>query len=148
MFKPSPKAADNVLARKALEEIERIEREAQHRKLEQVDSLIKAREAITERIRELEHQLVQLNATIAKVTGKAAPAERRQRRDLSEDRERVARWMTGRSGQKFGAGDLVREFPELDGTPISIFLKPLIEDGKIKTDASEGIRRMKYYVEG
>ena len=59
-----------------------------------------------------------------------------------------ARWLEGRRGQKFGAGELVREFPELDGTPISIFLKPLVESGKVRTDTSEGIRRTKYFVEG
>jgi hypothetical protein len=140
------KAPDNALARKALEEIQRIDREAQQKKEAQMESLRAARTAIEERIEELSSQLKQIDAAVAKVTGKAPVEAKRQRRDLSGDRERVARWMTGRAGQRFGAGDLVREFPELDGTPISIFLKPLVESGKIKTDASEGVRRTKYYV--
>jgi hypothetical protein len=74
------------------------------------------------------------------------PKERRERRNLEEVRERVGRWMEGRKGQKFMAGDLVREFPELDGVAVSIFMKPLVEAGKVKTDTSEGNRRMKYFV--
>ena len=54
--------------------------------------------------------------------------------------------MAGRKGQKFAAGDLVREFPELEGVVISIFLKPLITAGHVQTDTSEGIRRTKYFV--
>ena len=53
--------------------------------------------------------------------------------------------MEGRRGQKFGAGDLLREFPELDGVQIGSFLKSLIDAGQIKTDVTEGIRRTKYY---
>jgi hypothetical protein len=140
------KAPDNALARKALEEIERIDREAQQKKESQFESLRAARAAIEERIAELNGQLKQIDDAMAHITGKASQSAKRQRRDLTADRERVARWMSGRAGQKFGAGDLVREFPELEGTPISIFLKPLVEAGKIKSDASEGVRRMKYYV--
>jgi hypothetical protein len=140
------KAPDNALARKAVEEIQRIDREAQQKKEAQMESLRAARTAIEERIEELNDQLIQIDAAVARITGKAPVEAKRQRRDLSGDRERVARWMTGRAGQRFGAGDLVREFPELGGTPISIFLKPLVKSGKIKTDASEGVRRTKYYV--
>ena len=139
---------DNAIAKKALETIDLIEQEAQQKKMAQLESLQTAKAAIHERLNELSHQLEQINNAIAAIKGeKPDKGEKRTRRDLSGERERVARWMEGRRGQKFGAGDLVREFPELDGTPISIFLKPLIEDGKIKTDASEGIRRTKYFVE-
>ena len=124
------KAPDNVLARKAIEEIERIEREAQQKKEAQGESLRAARLAIEERIAELNGQLRQIDDAMAQITGKAPQRAKRPRRDLSADRERVARWMTGRAGQRFGAGDLVREFPELEGTQISIFLKPMVEAGK------------------
>jgi len=55
--------------------------------------------------------------------------------------------MEGRKGEKFMARDLAREFPELKGVQVSIFMKPLIDSAKIKTDAGEGIQRMKYFAE-
>lgn len=142
-----PGLPDNALARKALETIQAIEQEAQEKKLEQLESLKSARAAIMDRLDELNHQLEQIDEAMAEIKGEKVQKEKRTRRNLEGERERVARWMEGRRGQKFGAGDLVREFPELDGTPISIFLKPLVESGKIKTDASEGVRRTKYFVE-
>ena len=96
---------------------------------------------------ELNHQLAQIDKALAAITGQSPAARtKRPRRDLNEIRERVGRWMEGHRGQKFGAGDLAKEFPELEGVAVSIFLKPLIEEGKIKTDSSDGIRRMKYFV--
>lgn len=138
---------DNALARKALETIQLIESEAKEKKMQQLDTLQTARAAIMERLNELNHQLAQIDEAMAAIKGEKPQKEKRTRRNLDGERDRVARWMEGRRGQKFGAGDLVREFPELDGTPISIFLKPLVESGKIKTDATDGIRRTKYYVE-
>ncbi len=114
----------------------------------QLESLQTAKAAIHERLNELNHQLEQITDAIAAIKGDTPQKEKRVRRNLDGERDRVARWMEGRRGQKFGAGELVKEFPELDGTPISIFLKPLVETGKIKTDASDGIRRTKYFVEG
>lgn len=143
---PAP-LTENALAKQALEAIDQIDREAQQKKQAQADGLKKARETITERMNELNHQLAQIDKALAAITGQpAAPRTKRPRRDLNEIRERVGRWMEGRRGQKFGAGDLATEFPELEGVAISIFLKPLIEEGKVKTDSSEGIRRMKYFV--
>jgi predicted nuclease with TOPRIM domain len=139
---------DNALARKALETIQQIEMEAKEKKMAQLESLQAAKAAVLERLNELNHQLEQIDEAMGAIKGERVQKEKRTRRNLDGERDRVARWMEGRRGQKFGAGDLVREFPELDGTPISIFLKPLVESGKIKTDASEGIRRTKYYVEG
>ena len=143
--------AENAIAKKVLEEIQRIEAEANEKKLAQLESLQQAKANIAERIEQLQHQLEQVEKAIAVVTGgKPAAAkrvERRQRRNLEEVRERLARWMEGRRGQKFMAGDLVKEFPELDGVAVSIFMKPLTQAGQVKTDTSEGNRRMKYYVE-
>jgi hypothetical protein len=59
----------------------------------------------------------------------------------------VGRWLEGRRGQKFAAGDLMREFPELDGQVMSIFLKPLVDAGKVATDTTQGRRWTKYYVQ-
>jgi predicted nuclease with TOPRIM domain len=138
---------DNALARKALETIQQIESEAKEKKMAQLDSLQSARAAIMERLGELNHQLEQIDEAMSAIKGEKVQKEKRTRRNLEGERERVARWMEGRRGQKFGAGELVHEFPELDGTPISIFLKPLVESGKIKTDVSDGIRRTKYFIE-
>src|SRR4051812_14213406 len=113
---------DNAIARKALETIDQIEQEAQEKKLAQLESLTTAKVNITERIDELNHQLEQINTAIAAIKGdKGPPKEKRVRRNLEGERDRVARWMEGHRGEKFGAGDLTREFPELEGTPISIF---------------------------
>src|SRR4051794_2314664 len=143
----APNLPDNALAKQALEAIDQIDKEAQQKKQAQADALKKARDSITDRIGELNHQLVQIDKALSAITGQpAASREKRPRRDLNEIRERVGRWLEGRRGQKFGAGELQSEFPELEGVAVSIFLKPLIESGKVKTDSSEGIRRMKYFV--
>ena len=138
---------DNALAKQALESIRAIDREAQEKKLAQVEALKSAKAALLERLNELNHQLEQIDKAIAAVTGEPVPSrEKRGRRNLDDVRERVGRWLDGHRGQRFGAGDLVREFPELEGVGMSIFLKPLIMSGKLQTDKSEGIRRMKYFV--
>lgn len=141
-------AKENEFAKKAFEALGRIEDEAKQKKLAHLESLNSARTAIVRRLQELKHQLKQLDEVIACLTGRSAPSEgKRRRKDWSEVRERVCRWLEGRRGRKFSAGDLVREFPELDGLQISLFLKPLIEAGTIKADSSEGPRRTKYFAE-
>ena len=111
----------------------------------QLEALQGAKAAVHERMNELQHQLEQIDEAIASIKGTPIVKEKRTRRNLEEERERVGRWMSGRKGQKFAAGDLVREFPELEGVIISVFLKPLISAGTIQTDTSEGIRRTKYF---
>ena len=138
---------DNALAKQAMENIAKIEREAQQKKLEQLEGLKGAKAAILERLNELTHQLEQIDKAVAAITGHPAPTrEKRGRKDWSDTRERVGRWMEARRGEKFAAGQLVKEFPELDGQVVSIFLRPLIDSGKVKTDATEGVRRTKYFV--
>ncbi|HVT82279.1 MAG TPA: hypothetical protein VHM90_16675 [Phycisphaerae bacterium] len=145
--KASGPLPDNALAKQALETIAAIEREADQKKQAQLESLESAKAAILERMNELTHQLAQIDKAVAAITGRPAPTrEKRTRRDLSEVRERVGRWMEGRKGQQFSAGDLQREFAELEDVAVSVFMKPLIEEGKVQTDTSEGIRRMKYFV--
>jgi chromosome segregation ATPase len=137
---------ENAIARQALENIAKIEQEAQQKKLEQLDSLKSAKSAIVQRLTELNHQLAQLEQAMGTITGRTdSSSGRKARKDWSSERERVGRWMEGRKGQKFAARDLMREFPELNGQVMSLFLKPLIEMGKIKTDTTEGTRRMKYF---
>ncbi len=146
-MKSSSSLPDNALAKQALETIAQIEREADQKKQAQLESLESAKAAILERMNELTHQLAQIDKAVSTITGHPAPSrEKRVRRDLSEVRERVGRWMEGRKGQHFSAGDLQKEFNELEDVAVSVFMKPLIEDGKVKTDTTEGIRRMKYFV--
>ena len=143
--------SDNTFARKAFEEIRRIDEEATQKKMAQLESLKSARAAIMERINELEHQLTQIESVVGTVTGRPSVARvsESERKHWDEVRgRRIARWMQGRRGQKFGAADLVREFSELDGQPVSMILKPLIEAGSTKVDASAGPKRTKYFAEG
>ncbi len=142
-----PVLPDNALAKQAMDAIRKIDTEAQEKKLAQLELLRAARATIMERMNELHHQLAQIDKASEAITGRPAPSgEKGARRNLKEVRERVERWMEGRKGQKFGAGDLAKEFPELQGVSISMFLKPAVESGKIHTDASDGIRRTKYFV--
>jgi predicted nucleic acid-binding Zn-ribbon protein len=136
----------NSFGRKAMEAIEQIDRESREKKQVQLVALQEAREAIQTRLDELNHQMAQLDAAVVKITGKAAPVERRQRRDWSEIRDRIVGWMAERSGQKFAAGQLAEAFPEIEGQVISVLLKPTIEAGQVKLDQAEGVRRQKYYV--
>jgi hypothetical protein len=137
---------DNALAKQALDAIRQIEREAQEKRLVQLEQLKSAKASIMERVNELHHQLAQIDKAMEAITGEPAVHERSERRNLKEVRERVERWMEGHKGEKYGAGDLAKEFPELEGVSISLFLKPLVESGKIHTDVSAGLRRTKYFI--
>jgi hypothetical protein len=139
---------DNAMAKQALDAIRQIEREAQEKKQAQAEQLKSAKAALLERVGELEHQLAQIDKAIESVTGRpvAGPSGGGERRNLKEVRERVERWMDGHKGEKLAPADLVREFPELEGVSISVFLKPLVDAGKVHTDASGGSRRLKYFV--
>jgi hypothetical protein len=138
-------APQNTAARVALEAIEQIEKDAEFKKWGQLEALKSASNAIHSRINELRLQLTQIDAVIDTIKG-ASQNEKRVRRNLCVERERLLQWMQSRKGLKFSAGDFVGEFPELDSMAISIFLKPHIQAGIIKTDASEGSRRLKYFV--
>ena len=142
-----PTLPDNALAKQALDAIRQIDHEAQEKKLAQMEQLKSAKATIMDRVNEFNHQLAQIDKAMEAITGHpVASREHRGRRNLKEVRERVERWMEGHKGQKFGAGDLAREFPELQGVSISLFLKPVVESGKVHTDASDGVRRTKYFV--
>ena len=142
-----PVLPDNALAKQAMDAIRQIDSEAHEKKLLQFEQLKSAKVTILDRIDELNHQLAQIDQAMEAITGHPAPSrEKGSRRDLKEVRERVERWMEGRRGQKFNAGDLAREFPELQGASISMFLKPLVASGKVHIDASDGPKRLKYFV--
>jgi hypothetical protein len=149
MPKPAKSAAtrqDNAVVRSALEAVEQIDREAREKKLAQAEALQTTKAAIEGRIQDLQHQLTQINTALAAINGTPAPHEKNGRRDLAADRQRVAQWMEARKGQKFAARDLLQEFPELENVQISYLLKPLMQEGKIHTDTSEGMKRPKYFV--
>jgi hypothetical protein len=139
-------APDNTVARQALETIAQINREAQQKKRAQVEALNQSRGAILQQLKDIQEQIAQIDEVLAAITGKSAAAPARSgRRDLSDVRERMGRWIEARRGEKFGAGVLAREFPELGDTAVSYLLKPLVESGRLLTDASEGIKRPKYF---
>lgn len=142
--------ADNAVAKKVLDEIQKIEAEATQKKLEQLESLEQVKTNIIDRIEELQHQLAQIETAITAITGNkrasSSQPQKRVRRELNEVRERVVRWLGSQDGKMFMAGDLIKEFPELEGVQISMFLRTLTQNGTVKTDSSEGNRRMKYFV--
>jgi hypothetical protein len=140
---------DNAMAKQALDAIRQIERETQEKKQAQVEKLKAAKASLLDRMGELERQLAQIDKAMEAISGE--PAEERgggggERRNLKEVRERVDRWMEGHKGQKLAPGDLVREFPELEGVSISTFLKPLVDSKKVQTDDTDGPKRLKYFV--
>jgi hypothetical protein len=141
-----PALPDNAMAKQALDAVRQIDREAQEKKQAQLEQLKAVKATLLERAGALEHQLAQIDKAVEAITGQAAPERGGPRRNLKEVRERVERWMDGHKGQKLAPAELVREFPELEGVSISIFLKPLVDSGKVHTDAAGGARRLKYYV--
>jgi len=125
----------NAIARQALDKIKEIDRQAQAEKDKQLESLHQAREAITTRIAELEHQQSEIDVAIASITGKSPEKtkERRKRTDMTEARQRVVRWMQSHKGTRYSAAQLLAEFPELAeaDVKISMFLKAAVEAGEL-----------------
>ena len=145
---PLRRQRDNALAKQAMDAIREIEREAE-KKMAQLEQLKSAKATITgPALAELNHQMEQIDKAMETITGQAAApaAQKGSRRNLTEVRERVGRWMEGRKGQHYGAGDLVKEFPELEGVSISWFLKPLIESDIVARTRRRCAKRLKYYV--
>lgn len=137
---------DNALLITAMEAVHQIDAEAKRKKMVQLESLQAAKSGIERRLGELNHQLEQIDAAIESIQGSpVARHEKRVRRNWDVERERVVQWLVDHKGQKFAAGDLIREFPALEGVVFSILLKQPIQAGKVKTEISEGIRRSKYY---
>ncbi len=135
--------AENALARKALDAIAQIEADAQKRKEAQLDELRKAKEAIRQRLAELTRQEEQIDSAIARVTGKTARTSG-PKRNLTEVRDRVVRWLSSHAGTPYTGEQMVQEFPELKGTAVSTILKPAIEAGQIVIDATRGRRHQTY----
>jgi hypothetical protein len=143
----SRRAAELPVVQSAFETLAQIEREAQERKQSQVAALESARAKIQSRLDELTHQLVQIDHALELIAGKPKPSSPgRIRRNLNGIREQEFAWLQGQAGQNFLAGEIVRQFPELEGTSISTLLKPLVQEQKIQVDASEGPKRPRYFV--
>jgi hypothetical protein len=138
-------ASDDALTRNALEAVAQINREAQQKKRAQLDTLRQSRSAILAQIKDVQHQIDQIDAALAAITGQRAAAPKSGRRDLSDLRERMGRWLESRRGEQFGAAALAHEFPELGDTAVSYILKPFVESGRLKADFSEGPKRPKYF---
>jgi len=136
---------DNAMAR-AIEAVQKIDAEAKQKKMVQLESLQMARAAIQKRVDELNHQVAQIDAVVASVSGTSIQREKHVRKNWEIVRGHVVQWMANRKGQKFSAGDLIRAFPELEGTVMTVLFKSLLQEGKVKADISEGIRRSKYFV--
>jgi hypothetical protein len=142
----SSEAPSDTLARQALDAIVQIEHEAQQKRRAQADGLRQSRRAILDQLKDLHRQIDQVDRALAAFSGTFTPVKAKgARRDLSDVRERMGRWLEARRGEKFHAGLLAREFPELQGTAVSYVLKPLVEAGRVQADASEGLKRPKYF---
>jgi hypothetical protein len=136
---------DDNVTRQALEAVAQINREAQQKKHAQLETLRQSRAAILTQLKDIQRQIDDIDKALAAITGRRAPEPKSGRRDLSDLRERMGRWIESRRGEKFGAGVLAGEFPELGDTAVSYILKPFVESGRLLTDASEGPKRPKYY---
>ncbi len=108
--------ADNAIAKRALEAVQAIDREAQKKKLFQLQALEAAQQAIGVRIGEFQHQLVQLEEALAAIRP-GAPPHRVQplanRRDHDALRRQVKDWLQQRREERVAAGDIVQAFPAL-----------------------------------
>jgi hypothetical protein len=138
--KPAPDLIANTM-----DAIKAIEHESEQKKKAHADTLSAAKLKLLSRVDEIHHQILQINDALEKLTGRKI--EPKPRRDLDEIRSRVYAWMKAHAGYNYLSADLIREFPELVGVAISVFLKPFTRAGAIKIDATHGIRRQSYYVE-
>ncbi len=142
----SSAAPSSTLAREALDAVAQIDHEARQKKHAQMDGLRQSRRAILDQLKHFRREIDQIDRALAAISGTSAPAKViAARRDLSDVRERMGLWLEARRGEKFNAGLLAREFPELQGTAVSYVLKPLVEVGRIQADASAGMKRPKYF---
>jgi hypothetical protein len=135
--------AENAYAKKALEAIRQIEEEASRKKTEQLTGLRQALQNIEDRISELTTQREQVETAMVAISGRAPV--RRPRSNHDDLRRRVLRWLGSHSGQWYTAGDLHREFPELQQiASIAAFLKNELAEGRVRIDKTGGNRNTRY----
>lgn len=137
------KAAEpvNAAARAVLEEVKKIREEADHKLKGKVAELKEKIVAIDKRIEELETSKGELVHAIGEITGKMVEPKG-ERKNWGEIIGRIERWMLTKPHIKFSAAELVEHFPELEGFPISVKLKP----SKIIKTEGQG-RAMTYFAE-
>jgi exonuclease VII small subunit len=129
---PFNTSSPNALAKSALGEILKIKEQAKKDMQAQVEKIKEAKKAIQKRVKDLQHQEVQLDEVLAEITGKDV-ASPKTKTDLNDVRERMINWMKSHSGEKYSAQKLKKEFPELGSRSVSIVLAKAIEEGTIKT---------------
>lgn len=145
----SPATYDGSPAGQAMEAVAQIDQEARQKKRAQLETLRDCRSAIVQEIKALHRQISHIDKALEIMDGRPAevpPGEyTRTRRDLSGLRERMGAWLESRRGEKFGAGALAAEFPDLENTAVSYVLRPLVDAGRLQTDASAGSKRPTYF---
>lgn len=131
------KAVTNVLAVSTLQTITKIKERAKEEMESQVGKLKEAKEAIRERIEELEAQEEELDKVIGEIRGHSPAGPRTARStpaQTAELRKRMMGWMGAHKGEKFTGADLKKNFPELGNRSPSVVLAPEIEAGNIKRE--------------
>ncbi len=141
---PPKEKTGNAVAHAALAALDQIEADAAAKRLAQLESLNAARAQVQQRVKELAHQVEQIERVVATVTGRPAKVKG-GRRDLSELRRQVSQMLGESKGRKFKAGDIARAIPAASGTAMTVLLGPLIKSGVVKVDASRGVRNSTYF---
>jgi predicted nuclease with TOPRIM domain len=131
------KAATNALAVSTILTIRKIKDKAKQEMEQQAGKLKEAKEAIRQRIEELEAQENELDKVIAEITGRSPAAPRAARATPAETadlRKRMVSWLTAHKGEKFTGGKLKEHFPELGNRSPSVVLAAEVAAGTIKKE--------------
>lgn len=142
-----PAFGENVFAKKALEAVAAIDRDAHKKKMEQVATLNEAMSKIDERLAEMQHQKQEVQDALDAILGTSHQAKNKKhgRGDYENLRDRVTRWLSTHSGTSYTTCELQAEFPELKPlNSVATFLKKPIEQGVILIDRSGGNRNTRY----
>ena len=136
-----PSEPVNALARQALEKIKEIDRNASAEKNEQLKALVKAKEAIGQRVAELLQQETELYKAIAQITGK--PAEKslkvkRPRANYADVLDRLVSWLQEHKGARYTYRQLEAELPEISDMSFAQLIKPAVAEGEINKEGSRG----------
>jgi predicted nuclease with TOPRIM domain len=131
------KAATNALAVSTLQTITKIKEKAKLEMEQQVGKLKEAKDAIRERIEELQAQEAELDKVIGEIRGRTAGAPRAARANPAETadlRKRMMGWLGAHKGEKYTGGKLKEHFPELGARSPSVVLAAEIASGAIKRE--------------
>ena len=144
--KPAPAPAVNAIADDALAAIQKIKDDAKVLMSKQEEKIKEAKATIRQRIKELEAQEETLNKALEEITGKAPAGASKggTREDLTELRQRIVNWLTGRAGDKYSGKVLKKHFTELETRSVSLVLSSVVKSGEIKTEGAKA--SMVYFV--